>query len=96
MGNNVYTSDVTVDTASKDQLVESIRLRQQRMAANVDELVGRVHPKTLAHKAQESAKGVVVDPQGSVKTDRVALIGGGVLLAAAALTFFAIRRSKRG
>ncbi|WP_349827429.1 DUF3618 domain-containing protein [Brevibacterium litoralis] len=76
MSSIVYTSDVTVDKASKDQLVESIRLREQRIAANVEELMGRIHPKTLANKAAEAARGTVVEPTGELKTANVALMGG--------------------
>ena len=66
MSTNVYTSDVTVDNASRDQLVESIRLREQRLAAGIDE-------------------------QGSPKMDRIALVGGGLLVAVATIGFFASR-----
>lgn len=89
---NVYTSDVTVDKASKDQLVESIRLREQRLAANIDELVGRVHPQALAARATDSAKGVVINADGSPKVDRLALAGGIVLGLAAVAVFFATRK----
>lgn len=89
---NVYTSDVTVDNATKDQLVESIRLREQRLAANIDELVGRVHPKALAARAGDAAKGLVVNPDGSLKVDRLALAGGVVVGTAALITFFATRK----
>ncbi|GAA2011205.1 DUF3618 domain-containing protein [Brevibacterium samyangense] len=75
----VYTSDVTVDKASKDQLAESIRLREQRLAANLEELVQRVHPKTLSAQAVEKAKGTVVSPTGELRTTNLALMGGVVL-----------------
>ncbi|GAA4385115.1 MULTISPECIES: DUF3618 domain-containing protein [Brevibacterium] len=94
MSSNVYTSDVTVDSADKAQLVESIRLREQRLAANVDELMGRVHPSALANRAAESAKSVLVADDGSVKSDRAALIGGVILSVAALVTFLAIRKSR--
>lgn len=94
MSSNVYTSDVTVDSASKAQLTESIRLREQRLAANVDELVGRVHPKALASRAAESAKSVVVEDSGELKVDRIALAGGIILGAAALITFIAVRSSR--
>lgn len=94
MSSNVYTSDVTVDSADKSQLVESIRLREQRLAANVDELMGRVHPSALANRAAENAKSVLVADDGSVKSDRAALIGGVILSVAALVTFLAIRKSR--
>ncbi|MFB9777317.1 DUF3618 domain-containing protein [Brevibacterium otitidis] len=94
MSSNVYTSDVTVDSASKSQLEESIRLREQRLAANIDEFVGRVHPRALASRAADSAKSVVVHDDGSVKVDRAALIGGAALAAAALVTLFVLRANR--
>lgn len=95
MTDNVYTSDVTVDSASPTQLAESIRLREERIADNIDELVGRVHPKVLATRATNKAKYTVVDEDsGSVKPEAVAL-GVGVVLGVAALIVGASGRSKR-
>ncbi|GAA4284829.1 hypothetical protein GCM10022261_23600 [Brevibacterium daeguense] len=94
MSSSVYTSDVTVDHANQEQLVESIRLREQRLASNLDELVGRVHPRALASRAADSAKSVVVNDDGSVKTDTVALFGGVVLGIAALVVFGAVRKSR--
>ena len=93
MSSNVYTSDVTVDDANQDQLKESIRLREQRLAANVDELVGRLHPKALTNRAADSAKSLVVTEDGNLRTDRLALVAGLVLGTAALLTFMAARNN---
>lgn len=79
MTDNVYTSDVTVDTATPSQLVESIRLREERIAENIDELVGRVHPKVLVNRALTSAKSTVIDDDGSPKIETIALAVGAVL-----------------
>lgn len=95
MSSNVYTSEVTVDNASRDQLSESIRLREQRLAAGIDELVGRLHPKALTARAADSAKSVVIDEEGQPKVDRLALAGGVLLVAVATIGFFA-SRGKRG
>lgn len=95
MSSNVYTSDVTVDTASKGQLKESIRLREQRLSTDLDELVGRIHPKALKAKAQAAARGVIVNKDGSLKTERLALAGG-LVLGAAALVSITVVRKRRG
>ncbi|MGO1264682.1 DUF3618 domain-containing protein [Brevibacterium aurantiacum] len=95
MTDNVYTSDVTVDSASPSQLAESIRLREERLAENIDELVGRVHPKVLATRAANKAKSGVVDEDGSPKPEVVAL-GVGAVLGVAALIVGLSGRSKRG
>ena len=94
MSSNVYTSDVTVDSANKSQLEESIRLRKQRLAANIDEFVGRVHPKALTRRATDNAKSVVINDDGSVKADRIALIGGAVLASAALVTLLVLRAKR--
>lgn len=95
MSSNVYTSEVTVDNASRDQLSESIRLREQRLAAGIDELVGRLNPKALTARAADSAKSVVIDEEGQPKVDRLALAGGVLLVTVATIGFFA-SRGKRG
>lgn len=84
MTDNVYTSDVTVDQATPAQLAESIRLREERIADNIDELVGRIHPKVIATRAVNKAKSGVVEEDGSPKAEAVAL-GVGVVLGVAAL-----------
>ncbi|SMY12716.1 DUF3618 domain-containing protein [Brevibacterium jeotgali] len=95
MSSNVYTSEVTVDNASRDQLSESIRLREQRLAAGIDELVGRLHPKALTASAADSVKSVVIDEEGRPKVDRLALAGGVLLVTVATIGIFA-SRGKRG
>ena len=84
MTDNVYTSDVTVDQATTAQLAESIRLREERIAENIDELVGRIHPKVLATRAVNKAKSEVVEEDGSPKPEIIAL-GAGAVLGVAAL-----------
>lgn len=96
MTDNVYTSDVTVDSASPAQLAESIRLREERIADNIDELVGRVHPKVLATRAANRAKATVIEEDsGSVKPEAIAL-GVGTVLGVAALFVGLSGRGKRG
>lgn len=88
---NVYTSDVPVEQATRDQLAESIRLREQRLAANVDELVGRLHPKALASRATDKASSAFVQPDGRPRVERIALIGGITLTVIALGAFVAVR-----
>ncbi|MGO2862621.1 MAG: DUF3618 domain-containing protein [Brevibacterium sp.] len=95
MTDNVYTSDVTVDKATPAQLAESIRLREERIADNIDELVGRIHPKVIATRAVNKAKSGVVEEDGSPKTEAVAL-GAGLVLGVAALVVGLSGRNKRG
>ena len=95
MTDNVYTSDVTVDQATPSQLAESIRLREERIADNIDELVGRIHPKVLVTRAVNRAKSGVVEEDGSPKPEVLAL-GAGAVLGVAALIVGLSGRGKRG
>lgn len=79
MSTNVYTSDLTVDDAPKSALVESIRLREQRIAANVDELVGRLRPEAISSRALDKVAGAFVGPDGKPDAARLAIVGGAVL-----------------
>ena len=95
MTDNVYTSDVTVDQATTAQLAESIRLREERIADSIDELVGRIHPKVLVTRAVNKAKSGVVEDVGSPKPEALAL-GAGTVLGVAALIVGLSGRNKRG
>ena len=91
MTEDIYTSNVTVDEAGKDQLIESIRLREQRLAANVDELISRLHPAALAKKGLDVVKSGFIDNSGRVKVGRAALLG----TAAAGVIALGIARMSR-
>ncbi|GAA1642881.1 MULTISPECIES: DUF3618 domain-containing protein [Brevibacterium] len=91
MTDNVYTSDVTVDNATQAQLAESIRLREERLTGNIDELVGRLHPKALLNRAVDKAKSTVINEDGSPKTEAIALGAGAVLGVAALIVGFSGR-----
>lgn len=95
MTDNVYTSDVTVDNATAAQLSESIRLREERLAESIDELVGRLHPKVLLTRAVNKAKSTVIDEDGSPKVEAIAL-GTGAVLGVAALVVGFSGRDQRG
>lgn len=96
MTENVYTSDVTVDTATPSQLAESIRLREERISENIDELVGRIHPKVLVSRALDRVKSTVVDEDGSPKSEAIALAGGAVLGLAAIIIGVGGKKNERG
>ena len=95
MTDNVYTSDVTVDQATTAQLAESIRLREERIAENIDELVGRIHPKVLATRAVNKAKSEAVEEDGSPKPEIIAL-GAGAVLGHVPVVLQDVARADRG
>ena len=93
LSTNVYTSDLTVDDAPKGALVESMRLREQRIAANVDGLVGRPRPEAISSRAMDKVAGVFVGPDGKPDVARLAIVGGAVL-GLAALVVVGIARQR--
>lgn len=94
MTDNVYTSDVTVDNATPAQLAESIRLREERLADSIDELVGRLHPKVLLTRAVNRAKSTVIAEDGRPKPEAIALGAGSVLGVAALVVGFSGREKR--
>jgi ribosomal protein L1 len=75
------------DPAELERQIEQAR---EQLAESIDAIAERVAPKNVAAKAKSRVKDVVVEPDGSLKTQRVAIIGGAVL-AFVALTLW--RRS---
>jgi len=59
-----------------EQIQADIDAAQQRLAATVDELSGRLSPQALAEDATGVVKGWFVHPDGSVKGKPIAIIGG--------------------
>lgn len=95
MSTTVYTSDLTVDDAPKEALVESIRLREQRIASNIDELIGRLRPNVLAGRAVDKAAGAFTDAQGRPNAGRIAAAGGAVLVVAGLVVAGVLRKRGR-
>ena len=69
-----------------DELVQEIDEIRERLAQTVDELVGAVHPRSIAQRAMASMKGKFVDETGAVRTEVVLpLVGGTAAVIAAAV-----------
>lgn len=58
---------------------------RDRVAATVDTLFERVQPKELASSALASARSLVIDEKGRVRTERLIKVGAGVAGTLAAL-----------
>jgi hypothetical protein len=76
---------------------ELIARRRERLAATVDELVVRAHPKEIARRSAADAKGrlqaFAATPEGDLRSERLAAV------AAAAVAFVGLLlllRSRRG
>jgi uncharacterized protein DUF3618 len=65
---------------SPAQIESDIEQARARLAGTVDEIVERVKPANVAHRLADSAKAQVQEPDGSLRQDRVAIIGGVVVL----------------
>ena len=86
---------------TRAEIEADISAARERLAANVVGLINQVHPKAVVHRRvtdarasatrwYEQAKAQVIDPQGKVSTERVALIGAA---AAGLMTFMLLVRS---
>jgi hypothetical protein len=87
-----------VPSSEADVIAEQIERRQARLAADVDELATRVHPKTLVRTTSESARtrarAAVVADDGSPRVERLAAAGSAVLIVVGALLLRGRRRSR--
>ncbi len=92
-----------VPSASADALQAEITARQERLAATVDELAGRVHPKEVlrrsaadgkekAAEVQGKVREALTDEKGSPRVERIAAVSA----AAAAIVGALIWRRTRG
>ncbi len=72
-----------VPSSEADVIAEEIERRQARLAADVDELATRVHPKTLARATGENARdrvrAALVADDGSPRVERIAAAGSAAL-----------------
>jgi hypothetical protein len=63
---------------SKAQIEADIAATRARLAATVDELVDKAHPKNVAKRQVEQAKAQVYDEQGNLRTQKLMAVGGAV------------------
>jgi hypothetical protein len=91
-------SPQVVPSSEADVIAEQIERRQARLAADVDELATRVHPKTLVRTTGESARtkarAAVVADDGSPRVERLAAAGSAVLIVVGALLLRGRKRSR--
>jgi len=73
------------------EIEADIERTRARLAGTVDAIADRVKPANVARRGVESAKAQVVDEQGNLRTERVAIIGVGL---AAVFGLLVWRRSR--
>lgn len=92
---------MTQTARTKPEIEAEIAAARERLAASVTDLFMEVHPKAIVHNTVSDARLLVADraravraefvePDGSLRIERLALIGAAV---AGSLTFVAIVRS---
>lgn len=67
---------------SPAQIEADIEATRVRLAGTVDAIAERVKPANVAHRVLESLKAQVLEPDGTVRTQRVALVATCVLAVA--------------
>jgi len=82
-----------VSKAESDDLVNEIEQIRDRLADNVDALIDRAHPKTIARRTLSGIKGRFIGPDGSPKVGAIAPVAGAV--AAVVVVLAVLRRVLR-
>ncbi|MDP9393918.1 MAG: DUF3618 domain-containing protein [Actinomycetota bacterium] len=89
------SSRVGRDSGSGDRSIEGIEAdieaTRERLAGTIDAIGDRVQPANVARRATDAAKAQVVEPDGRVRVERVA-IAAGVLVTLIALRIWRARR----
>lgn len=66
--------------ADKSDLERDIEETRERLAATIDQLTYRAHPKTIVSREVAAVKGFFVDPaNGQPRTDNILKVVGGVV-----------------
>jgi hypothetical protein len=75
---------------SPQEIEAEIVQARQNLASTLDLLADRTNPKNVAKRGAAKARGLVQNPDGSIKTKQVAIIAGVVLL----LVVYRVRKSR--
>lgn len=74
----------------RESIEREMEQTRQRLAQNIDRLLYRASPKTIARRQLESIKAYFVDPSGAPRRENIAKVAGGV--AGVAVLFVVIRK----
>jgi hypothetical protein len=67
---------VSTSSRTADEIAAEIAETRNRLAGTIDHLVYRVQPKTIVERQVRSAKASFVNPDGSLRKDRVIKVAG--------------------
>lgn len=79
---------------SAEQIERDLDQTRRHLAYTVDEISERIKPANVADQAKSQARGLVLTPQGELRTERLGPVGGG-LLVLLALRWLRRRRKRR-
>ena len=81
---------------SAAEIEADLAATRERLAETVDALTARVQPKVLAARGADRAKLTVMNPDGTLRTERLIRLGAAVAGAVGALTLlrYLVRRSR--
>lgn len=82
------------DKRTPAEIEADIELTRNRLAGTLDELTERLSPRAALRKANKTARGAFVTPDGDVRKGRAAMVAGAVTGVLGAV--LALRLRKRG
>jgi hypothetical protein len=59
-----------------DNLEAQIEQAREQLAVTIDAIAARVAPKAIADKAKARIRGIVINPDGTIKKDKAVIVGG--------------------
>jgi AmiR/NasT family two-component response regulator len=81
---------VATTDPGRESIEREMEQTRQRLARNIDQLVYRASPKTIARRQAAAVKAYFVDPSGAPRTENIVKVVGGV--AGVAALFVVIRK----
>jgi hypothetical protein len=73
-----------------EEIEAEIAATRARLASTVDELVDKAHPRNVAKRQVEQARSQVFDPEGHLRTEKIATVAGAI--AAVIVLLMIVRR----
>lgn len=67
------------DYRSPEEIAKDVEATRERLVSNLDDLVARAQPETVAKAQLDKVKAFYVDEFGGVRADRVAKTAGVIL-----------------
>jgi hypothetical protein len=69
---------VATTDRGRESIEREMEQTRQRLAQNIDQLLYRASPKTIARRQMAAVKAYFVDPSGAPRNENIAKVAGGV------------------